>query len=97
MMAITKILLYVYKSTREELVMITDDEIPNPKGIVLWRINSNDINDVRGYNAADKLVWWLDSCKNFKTMYKNAELAGAPDAKFEIKSMDKRPPVISNN
>ena len=68
----------------------------NPRGIILWRINSNDPNDVRGYDANNKVVYWLDSKNSLETMYDGAIKAGAPRARFEIKSMDKRPPIISN-
>lgn len=66
----------------------------NPKEIVRWVINSNDPNDVRGYNAEGKTVHWLDSDKNFETLYERVTEIGAPRARFEIKSLDRRPPLV---
>lgn len=63
----------------------------NPRSIVEWTINSNDIHDVRGYDANGKVMCWLDSQGNLENLYYAAVMAGAPRAKFTIKSMAKKP------
>lgn len=68
--------------------------LDNPREIIRWVINSVDVSDVRGYNAEGKVVCWLDSEKNFETLYENALKMGAPRARFEVKPLDKRPPVF---
>jgi lysozyme family protein len=77
---------------------IPSDSVPkplpipeNPRSIVKWVINSNDTNDVRGFDADNKVVCWLDSQSSLEIMYYSAVTAGAPRAKFFIESMDKKP------
>jgi hypothetical protein len=66
--------------------------IPTENGkIVRWIINQNDASDVRGVDANNKVVCWLDGGANFETSYYNALAAGNGKAKFSIESLPKKP------
>jgi hypothetical protein len=63
----------------------------NPRSIVLWKINEIDSRDVRGFDAAGKVVCCLDSENSLEKLYYGAVAAGAPRAKFITARMDKKP------
>jgi uncharacterized protein (TIGR02594 family) len=74
----------------------TNNPLPNDdqNKIVRLTINSNDVRDVRAYNANSRVVAWLDTNGDIDTLYKAAVAAGCANAKYTVASLDRKPPIV---